>query len=142
MAMQVMEHERFVGRATSRVDGILKVTGQALYAAEYGAGGLLHGVVVSSTVAAGRIRRLGVDRARAMPGVVRIFTHESRGKAAWLDRSWRDDVAPPGKPKRPHKTEHKHNKGQPVALVVADSYEAARDAASLIDIEYDIEPHC
>jgi len=140
--MQVMEHERFVGRATSRVDGILKVTGQALYAAEYGAGGLLHGVVVSSTVAAGRIRRLDVERARAMPGVVRIFTHESRGKGAWLDRSWRDDVAPPGHPLRPLYSDHILYNGQPVALVVADSYEAARDAASLIDIDYDIEPHC
>ena len=76
--MQVVEHDRLVGRATSRVDGQLKVTGQAQYAAEYGASGILAGVVVSSTIASGRIRRLDVDRARAFPGVVEIFTHENR----------------------------------------------------------------
>ena len=69
-----------VGRPISRVDGRLKVTGQAKYAAEYPAADLLHGCVVSSTIAAGRIIRLHTDRARAMPGVVEIFTHKNSGK--------------------------------------------------------------
>jgi xanthine dehydrogenase YagR molybdenum-binding subunit len=140
--MQVVEHDRLVGRATSRVDGQLKVTGQAQYAAEYGASGILAGVVVSSTIASGRIRRLDVDRARAFPGVVEIFTHENRGKAAWLDRSWRDEVAPPGHPFRPLNSERIVFSGQPIALVVAETFEAARDAASMISADYEIEPHC
>jgi len=140
--MQVLEHERFVGRATSRVDGVLKVTGQALYAAEYGAPGVLHGVIVSSTVAAGRIRKLDIRQAKALPGVVEIFTHENRAKAAWLDRNWRDDVAPPGHPLRPLYSDRVLYSGQPIALVVAESFEAARDAASMVRAEYDVEPHC
>jgi xanthine dehydrogenase YagR molybdenum-binding subunit len=131
-----------VGRPTSRVDGPLKVTGQAKYAAEYPAADLLHGYIVSSTIAAGRIRVIHVDRARLVPGVVEIFTHENRGKAAWLDRKWRDEVAPPGHPFRPLHSDRIMFDGQPIALVVADTYEAARDAASLVTAEYQIGEHC
>jgi len=131
-----------VGRPISRVDGRLKVTGQAKYAAEYPAADLLHGCVVSSTIAAGRIIRLHTDRARAMPGVVEIFTHENSGKAARQDEDWRDDIAPPGHPLRLLHSDRIQFDGQPVALVVAESFEAARDAASLVRAEYALEKHC
>jgi xanthine dehydrogenase YagR molybdenum-binding subunit len=131
-----------VGRPTSRVDGPLKVTGQAKYAAEYPAEGLLFGYIVSSTIASGRMTAINLDRARHVPGVVQIFTHENRGKAAWLDRKWRDEVAPPGHPFRPLHSDRILFDGQPIALVVADSYEAARDAASLITAEYKVDEHC
>ena len=140
--MQAAEYIHAIGRPTSRVDGCLKVTGRARYAAEYPATDLLHGVIVSSTVASGHIRKLETDRADAMPGVVAIFTHDNRGKAAWLDRSWRDEVAPPGHPFRPLNSDRILFSGQPIALVVAESFEAARDAASLIRAEYAAEPHC
>lgn len=131
-----------IGKPTSRVDGRLKVTGQAHYAAEYPAPDLLYGVIVSATVPAGRITKLELDRASAVPGVVQIFTHENRGKAAWLDRNWRDEVAPPGHPFRPLHSDRILFNGQPIALVVADSFEAARDAASLVRAEYDIDEFC
>jgi len=130
-----------IGHPTSRVDGHLKVTGRAQYAAEYPTPGLLHGAIVSSSIASGRIRRLDVASAKTIPGVVEIFTHENRGKGARLDRSWRDDVAPPGHPFRPLESDHILFSGQPIALVVADSYEAARDAASLVRAEYEAFPH-
>ena len=139
--MLVLEQDHQIGRPTSRLDGHLKVTGQAQYAAEYPTAGLLYGVIVSSSIASGRIRQLDVSRARMIPGVVEIFTHENRGKAAWLDRNWRDDVAPPGHPFRPLNSDHILFSGQPIALVVAESYEAARDAASLVRAEYEIFPH-
>jgi xanthine dehydrogenase YagR molybdenum-binding subunit len=131
-----------VGRPTSRVDGRLKVTGQAKYAAEYPAADLLHGCIVGSTIAAGRITAMDLEQARRVPGVVEIFTHEKRGKAAWLDRKWRDEVAPPGHPFRPLHSDRILFDGQPVALVVAETYEAARDAASLVKAEYEIDEHC
>jgi xanthine dehydrogenase YagR molybdenum-binding subunit len=131
-----------IGKSTNRVDGKLKVTGGARYAAEYAAVDLLYGVIVSATVPAGRITKLELDRASAVPGVVQIFTHENRGKAAWLDRKWRDEVAPPGHPFRPLHSDRILFNGQPVALVVADSFEAARDAASLVRAEYDIDEFC
>ena len=139
--MLVHEQERQIGRPSSRVDGRLKVTGQARYAAEYPAQDLLYGAIVSSTIAAGRIRRLHVARAKELPGVVEIFTHENRGKAAWLDRNWRDEVAPPGHPFRPLNSDQILFSGQPIALVVAESHEAARDAASLVHADYDVFPH-
>ncbi|HVX75954.1 MAG TPA: xanthine dehydrogenase family protein molybdopterin-binding subunit [Bradyrhizobium sp.] len=133
----------YIGRPTSRVDGRLKVTGQAKYAGEYAAHQVLYGVVVSSTIASGRLRSLDTDRARSsVPGVVEIFTHQNRGKAAWLDRSWRDEVAPPGHPFRPLSSDRILFDGQPIALVVAESHEAARDAASLVRAEYEVEAHC
>jgi xanthine dehydrogenase YagR molybdenum-binding subunit len=131
-----------IGRPVSRVDGELKVTGRARYAGEYPAQGLLYGVIVPTTVAAGRIADIDVSSASALPGVVRIFTHENVGKSAWLDRKWRDEVAPPGHPFRPLHSERILYDGQPIALVVADSFEAARDAASLVEVSYEVDPHC
>lgn len=139
--MSVIE-QLHVGRPTSRVDGRLKVTGKAQYAAEYPTNGMLYGYIVSSTIAAGHISSMDLTAARRMPGVVEIFTHENRGKAAWLDRKWRDDVAPPGHPFRPLHSDRILFDGQPVALVVAETFEAARDAASLIAITYEADPHC
>ena len=57
-----------VGRATSRVDGLLKVTGQARYAAEYPADGLLHGCLVLAPIAAGRIVAIDTAAALALAG--------------------------------------------------------------------------
>ena len=132
----------YVGRPTSRVDGPLKVSGRAKYAAEFAAEGLLYGYIVGSTIAAGRILNLDLVAARGVPGVVEIVTHENRGKAAWLDRSWRDEVAPPGHPFRPMHSERILFDGQPIALVVAQTFEAARDAASLIRATYEVDEHC
>lgn len=131
-----------IGRPISRVDGRLKVTGKARYAAEYDASGLLHGYVVCSTIPAGRIVSLNVNSAECFPGVVKVFTHNNRGSAAWLDGSWRDDVAPPGHPFRPLESDRILFDGQPIALVIAETYEAARDAADLILVEYDFGEHC
>jgi len=131
-----------IGKPTNRVDGKLKVTGSARYAAEYPAPDLLYGVIVSATVPAGRIVKLDLVAAQAVAGVVRIFTHENRGKAAWLDRKWRDEVAPPGHPFRPLHSDRILFNGQPIALVVADSLEAARDAGSLVRAEYETEAFC
>lgn len=131
-----------IGKSTSRIDGDLKVTGRARYAAEYSAPDLLYGVIVSATVATGRIRNLDTERAAKMPGVVRIFTHENVRSAAWLDRKWRDEVAPPGHPFRPLHSDRILFDGQPIALVVAGTFEAARDAASLVRSDYEIEGHC
>ncbi|MET0222208.1 MAG: molybdopterin cofactor-binding domain-containing protein, partial [Tardiphaga sp.] len=139
--MSLMEAPH-IGRPTSRVDGPLKVTGRATYAAEYAAEGLLYGVIVSSTIAAGRIIDMELDAAKAVPGVVEIYTHENRGKAAWLDRSWRDEVAPPGHPFRPLNSDRILFDGQPIALIVAETFEAARDAASLVRATYDVDGHC
>jgi xanthine dehydrogenase YagR molybdenum-binding subunit len=138
----MLNSPKVVGLPLSRIDGPLKVTGTAGYAAEYFAPDMLQGYVVCSTVATGRITRIDTSEAEQIAGVVKIYTHENRPKAAKKDEKWKDEVALPGHPLRPLEDDRILFDGQPVALVVADSFEAARDAAALVRVEYEAgEPH-
>jgi xanthine dehydrogenase YagR molybdenum-binding subunit len=130
-----------IGTALSRVDGIDKVTGAAHYSAEYAAEGLLYGVAVSSAIAKGKIISIDEKAARNVPGVVEIITHRNRPHIAWFDSNYQDQVAPPGSPFRALYNTEVHFSGQPLALVLAETFEAARYAASLVDISYEAEPH-
>ncbi|WP_313325917.1 MULTISPECIES: xanthine dehydrogenase family protein molybdopterin-binding subunit [Sphingobium] len=130
-----------IGAPLSRVEGLLKVTGKARYAAEYPATGLLHGVVVNAAIARGRITRIDDSAARAVAGVVDVLTHENRLEIASADKKFQDDVAPPGSPLRPLCDAQIHYNGQPVALVVAETFEAARYAASLVELGYEQDAH-
>lgn len=130
-----------VGAPVRRVDGPAKVTGQAKYAAEWNVPGLLHGFIASSTIAKGRIRSIDTAAALRVKGVLHVFTHENRPNLALFDRSYRDDDSPAGSPFRPLYDNRIVCSGQPIALVVAESREAARLASSLLQVEYDPEPH-
>ncbi|SFP74602.1 xanthine dehydrogenase family protein molybdopterin-binding subunit [Hymenobacter arizonensis] len=131
----------YIGKPTSRVDGTAKVTGAAKYAAEYNVPNLLYGVVVCSHITKGRITKIHAADVLAVPGVVQVFSHENVPSLAWFDHNYKDDVAPGGSPFRPlHEPEIRFNM-QPVALVVADTFELARYAASILEIEYEVEPH-
>ena len=130
-----------VGTPQRRVDGRAKVTGAATYAGEFSAPDLLHGYVVCSGIAKGRITAIDATAAMAVPGVRQVFTHENRTGMAWLDHNWQDQVGPPGHTFRPLYDENVHYSGQPVALVVADSFDLARHAASLVRVEYAAEAH-
>lgn len=131
----------YVGRATDRVDGHAKVTGAAKYAAEFTAPDLAHGFVVNSPVAKGHIAAIDADAALAFPGVIAVFTHRNRPNLAWFNHNYRDEDAPPGEHFRPLYDDKILYSGQPVALVVAEDFETARYASSLIRIEYETEPH-
>jgi xanthine dehydrogenase YagR molybdenum-binding subunit len=131
----------YIGRAQNRIDGPAKVTGEAKYAAEYDAPGLAHGWVVGSAIARGRITRIDAQHALAVPGVLRVFTHENRPEVASYDRSDKKDVGVPGSRSRPLYDERIHYSGQPIALVVAERLETARYAASLVRVDYEQERH-
>jgi xanthine dehydrogenase YagR molybdenum-binding subunit len=127
----------YIGTPTSRVDGPAKVTGQAKYAADFNVPGLLYGAVATSTIAAGQITSIDTSEAERVPGVVKVLTHQSRPPMADNDKAWKDDVAPEeGSPFRPLYDDKIVFSEQPVALVLAEEWEAARFAASLIRIEY------
>ncbi|RZM01236.1 MAG: xanthine dehydrogenase family protein molybdopterin-binding subunit [Variovorax sp.] len=130
-----------IGDAFNRVDGLAKVTGRARYAAEYAASDLLYGWVISSDIAKGRIVAFDETRARAVPGVVEIITHANRPHLPLRDSNYMDEVSVPGSPFRALYDDKIAFSAQPIALVVADSLEAARDAAALLRVEYDIESH-
>ena len=70
-----------------------------------------------------------------------MFTHENRPHTAYLNRSWRDETAPPGAPFRPLYDAEIHYSAQPVALVVAEDLETAIYASSLVQAEYERAPH-
>lgn len=128
------------GQPVSRLEGRAKVTGAAKYAGDYQAPDLLYGYVVNSTVTRGTILSIDVSRATALPGVAAVFTHENRPRLAWFDIQYADMDMPPGAPFRPlHDAQIKYN-GQPVALVVAETFELARYAASLVEVICEPEP--
>ncbi|MCA9796822.1 MAG: xanthine dehydrogenase family protein molybdopterin-binding subunit, partial [Candidatus Eremiobacteraeota bacterium] len=117
-----------IATETPRVDGPLKVTGEACYAAEFHDARLLYGVVVGAAISKGRIRRLDTAEAEAQDGVVKVFTHQNTRPPQVSDEEFRDMVAPPGSPYRPLADDLIRFAYQPIALVVADSFEAARAA--------------
>ena len=119
----------WIGKPIDRVDGLLKVTGAATYAYEYQEGGEpLFGFVVQAAVGKGRINRLDAGAAENAPGVVWVMTHKNVPPQAGLKV---DETAPQ------LDGEAVHHFGEAVALIVAVSYEAARDAATLVEIEYE-----
>jgi xanthine dehydrogenase YagR molybdenum-binding subunit len=130
-----------VGLPRNRIDGPAKVTGQATYAAEFAAPDLAHGYIVGSSIAKGAITHIDVSAAEAVAGVLKIFTHENRPRTAWFSSSYQDQVGPPGKPFRPLYDETVLYSGQPIVLVVAETFEIARYAASLVRIQYAAETH-
>ena len=130
----------YIGTPTSRIDGPAKVTGAAKYAGEFSAADLAFGSVVQSTIAKGRIARIGTSDALRVEGVLTVLTHENRPRMANKAAAFKDDVAPErGSPFRPLYDNKIVFSGQPVALVLAEEWELARFAASLVHIEYEEE---
>jgi xanthine dehydrogenase YagR molybdenum-binding subunit len=121
-----------VGQPLDRVDGRLKVTGRATYAYEVArAPDALYGVLVQATVGHGRITKIDSAAALAAPGVVLVLTHEN----AFAQGSGQVAEAHPVL----NSAEISYY-GQPVALVVAGSFEEARAGAYLIRVAYDETP--
>jgi xanthine dehydrogenase YagR molybdenum-binding subunit len=131
----------YIGTAASRVDGHAKVTGEAKYAGDFNTDRLAYGSVVASTIPRGRIARIDSSAALRIEGVLDVLTHENRPAMADTDDAWKDDVAPEkGSPFRPLYDDRILFSGQPVALVLAEEWEIARYAASLVQIEYERQP--
>lgn len=116
-----------LGEAIPRIDGLAKVTGTARYAAEYPHADCAEGVLVTATITRGKVVSIDKDAALSMPGVIaviddpRMTTRAAQGTA---------DEAPQQGPRTVCYW------GQPVALVVAETFEEARDAAKQVAIEY------
>jgi xanthine dehydrogenase YagR molybdenum-binding subunit len=131
----------YIGTPTSRIDGLAKVTGAAKYAAEFNVPGLVHGSIVTSTIAKGRITRIDTSAAMNVEGVLAVLTHENRPPMPGNDEAYKDDVAPDGSPYRPLYDDRILFDGQPIALVVAETSDIAQFAASLVRVEYDRDAH-
>lgn len=130
-----------IGTPVSRVDGAMKVTGNALYAGEHQARGLLYGVVVSAAVARGRIASIDASRARRTEGVVEVLTHENRPQVPWFDMEEGGSADSTKPPFRVLRDDDILFSGQPIALVVGTSFEAARRGAMLVTASYEEADH-
>lgn len=125
------------GQPMTRRDGVAKVTGAATYAADNRPEGMLHAVFASSGIARGRVTRLDVDEAKSHPGVVEVLTPQNRPPLqidpdakphafSWRIEALQDDTV--------------RYAGQPIALVVAETLEAAVEGARLLAPTYEEEP--
>ncbi|MFT2093600.1 xanthine dehydrogenase family protein molybdopterin-binding subunit [Acidiphilium multivorum] len=125
------------GQSVTRRDGIAKVTGAATFAADNHPDGLLHAVYVPATIARGRVIRLDTGAARAHPGVVEVFTPENRPALAGDPDAkpflfaFRTEVL---------QSAEIRYANQPIALVVAETVEAATEAARLVVPHYEALP--
>lgn len=128
-----------VGKPVSRLEGHLKVTGSAKYAGEYEAPDLLYGYIVNSTITKGKIKSIDTEHVKKIEGVIEVFTHENKPSTAWFDFQYADMDAPPGIVFKPLKDNEIKYNGQPIALVVAETFEMARYAAAKINIVYEEE---
>jgi xanthine dehydrogenase YagR molybdenum-binding subunit len=127
---------RYLGKETTRVDGMAKVTGKAKYAAEFQIPHLTYGFIVLSTIAKGRITQIDTRAAEASAGVIKVFTHLNAGK---LGKPPAADASPTWA--WPLQSDQVFFNGQPIALVVAETYEQARHAARLVQVSYQAQPH-
>ncbi|RSK36103.1 xanthine dehydrogenase family protein molybdopterin-binding subunit [Hymenobacter metallilatus] len=127
------------GQPLSRVDGRQKVTGQARYAAEHAVPGVVHGVLVTSSIARGRIVRLDTAAAEQAPGVLAILTHRnSPGVPAYQNAQANNNPRLEGQELRVFHDEQIHFSNQPVALALADTLEHAQHAAALVRVLYEV----
>jgi xanthine dehydrogenase YagR molybdenum-binding subunit len=120
--------DTLMGQEAPRLEASLKVTGAARYPGEMPMGGLLHAALVTAPIPHGRVLRIDTAKARALPGVVTILTHENA------------DRLPPTEYLMLLQDPVIHHAGQPVALVVANTAAFARRAAASIDATYEELP--
>ncbi|MBV9671286.1 MAG: xanthine dehydrogenase family protein molybdopterin-binding subunit, partial [Verrucomicrobia bacterium] len=123
-----------IGSAQDRIDGPLKVTGQAKYPGDYQPANLAYGYLITSRIAKGKIESIDTEEANASPGVVAIYTPFNPLKL--YSPLGREEGANSGTMIAPLQNENIYHYGQIIGLVVANSFEQARDAASLLRVVY------
>lgn len=127
-----------VGRAHKRIDGPLKVSGTARYAADFHFHDLVYAVPVCATIANGRIANIDTSKAARMPGVRKVYTHENIGTFYHVSKASKAMIDEKRPPLEDNQVRYY---GQYVALAVADTYEHAVAAARAIKVTYtDVKP--
>src|SRR3954463_1770360 len=117
-----------VGKPLDRVDGRLKVTGGARYAYETQQDNVLYGFVVEASIGKGTIKSIDTRAAEKAAGIALVLTHRNAPAQGTGNHREAHPVLT-----EPQVTRY----GQPVAFVVAESFEQARAAAYLVNVKYD-----
>ena len=130
-----------IGQPATRQDARLKVTGSAKYSAEFALPDMAYAVLVTSPVGRGTIRSIDTVAARAATGVLKIITYQDKPQMRALDpKAMAKAKAQTGEGLLPFQSADIVYNGQAIAVVVADTYERARYAASLVVAEIDSLP--
>jgi xanthine dehydrogenase YagR molybdenum-binding subunit len=119
-----------IGKPLDRPDGPTKTTGTAKYAAEYDVEGCIEGVLVTATISKGDVTAIDKESVMAMPGVLAVISDQrmtARSAQGGAGKSPVRDV---------RRVEYW---GQPVAMVVAETFEQARSAAKHLRVDYRID---
>ncbi len=141
-----MENELFfetnMAAPIDRVDARAKVTGSATYAADNKMQNMAFAFLVGSTIAKGKIKSLDIKSAERAPGVIAVITHQNATKVPGYDTG-KDPSKPPtgGQPLRVFYNDEIFYYDQPVAMVIADTYERVLDAAKLVKVQYEASTH-
>jgi xanthine dehydrogenase YagR molybdenum-binding subunit len=128
--------DTLIGQPIDRVDGKAKVTGAARYAGDMRAEHPAFGVIVTSTIGRGTISKVDIKDAQQAPGVLLVMSNENAPAQAPFKQEGEDRHGR-SKPQLSEARVHYH--GEPVALVVADTFEQATAAARLVKVTYDSE---
>ncbi|PTL78899.1 xanthine dehydrogenase [Vitiosangium sp. GDMCC 1.1324] len=127
-----------IGQPINRVDGPLKVTGRATYAYEqWDVGQPLYGFIVGATIGRGRIARIDTSRAERSSGVRLVMTYRNAPPQGRPDTTLFSSYA---RARPTLSGPDLHHYGEPVALVVAETFEQARAAAKFVKVDYALEP--
>ncbi|MBA3913962.1 MAG: xanthine dehydrogenase family protein molybdopterin-binding subunit [Acidobacteriales bacterium] len=138
-AQAQISSDSVIGKAVSRIDGRMKLTGRAKYGVDYHFDGLVYGVGVASTVANGRVRRIDTAEAEKMPGVIKIL-HHGNFDPLYRPANQEEEQSRPGESRPPFEDDTVYYYGQFVALVVAQTFEQAQAAASQVHVDYESKP--
>jgi xanthine dehydrogenase YagR molybdenum-binding subunit len=132
-----------IGQPLDRRDGHAKVTGQATFAAEWPLKNISHAVIVTSTIAVGRIKEMDTSKAEAAPGVIAVLAYPNAPQMKKTKLFDPGGDGPPGSAATDAHILHTDQifwNGQPVAVVVAETLEQAQYAAELVRVTYDSKP--
>lgn len=121
-----------------RVEGVEKVTGSGKYSAEYEVKNMCYGVLVGSTIPSGTMKSILVDNAKKVEGVIDVITHLNKPEVPAFSSEEKIKEAKFTLPI--FHTNKIYFKGQPIALVIAETLEDATFAASLVEAEYEKSP--
>ena len=131
-----MKKKALIGDSLNRVDGRLKVTGGATYSGEYKVPGLTYGVLVPATITAGTVTAIDAKEALRAPGVLAVITPFNAPKVP----GYQPGAARPVRGLKLFNDDKVYFNGQPIALVVAETFERATHAAKLVKATYATTP--
>ncbi len=131
--------DSIIGKPIDRKDGPLKVTGKAMYAAEWNIPNLAYGITIQSTITKGHINNIDTSAAEKLKGVLGVMTYKNAMQLHTLSGSDPSSGKFAEKDLLPFQSERIFYNGQHIAVVIAETFEVAEHAASLIKVTYNEE---